>query len=93
MWRILFLGVLGLIIGTKARSERRVVLMSLLFGFLYGGIEVISTATLTDSLSTERALILLGLGIVMALPVYAVAEIWRRTRTQAVAWLRRLMNR
>ena len=93
MWRILLLGALGLVIGTKARSERNVVMMSLLFGFLYGGIEVISTATLTGSLSTERALLLLGLGIVMASPVYAIAEIWRRTRTRAVDWLRRLVDR
>jgi hypothetical protein len=86
------LGALGLIIGSRARSERRVVMMSLLFGLAYGGIEALSTAMFVGSPSLGRALFLLFLGLVMAAPVYAVAEIWRRTRVRAWDWLRRLLR-
>ena len=92
MWRIILLSALGLIIGTRARTEGRVILMSLFFGLLYGGIEVLSTSMLAGSVSLGRVLFLMGLGLVMAAPVYAMAEIWRRTRTRAWAWLRRLMK-
>jgi hypothetical protein len=92
MWRIIVLGVLGIVVGTKARSERSVVLMSLLFGLLYGGAEVLTFAALRGSVSLSRALFILGLGLVMAAPVYAIAEIWRRTRTRAVDWLRRVLQ-
>jgi hypothetical protein len=92
MWRVILLGALGLIIGTRARTEGQVILMSLFFGLLYGGIEVLSTTMLVGSISLGRALFLMGLGLVMAAPVYATAEIWRRTRTRAWAWLRRLVN-
>jgi hypothetical protein len=92
MWRFIFLAALGLVIGSRARSERRVVTMSLLFGLVYGGIEAVSTAMLVGSPSLRRALFLLLLGLVMAAPVYAVAEIWRRTRVRAWNWLRRLIR-
>jgi hypothetical protein len=92
MWRVILLGVLGFVIGSRARSERAVVFASALFGVLYGGLEVASTAVVMDSLSPGRALVLLGLGLVMAAPVYAVAEIWRRSRTRARLWLRRLLR-
>ena len=89
MWRIVLLGALGIVIGSKARSERGVVIMSLLFGLLYGGGAVISAAAIQDPPSLGHALFLLSMGLVMAAPVYAIAEIWRRTRIQAIAWLRR----
>jgi hypothetical protein len=92
MWRIILLGALGLVIGSRARSERVVVIVSVLFGVLYGALEVASTAVVVDSLSPGRALALLGLGLVMAAPVYAIAEIWRRSRTRARGWLRRLLR-
>jgi hypothetical protein len=92
MWRIIFLGALGLILGSRAHSEKQIVLLSMLFGLLYGGAEVLTIATIQGPLSLSRALFLLGLGLVMAAPVYAVAEIWRRTRVQAVNWVRRLFR-
>lgn len=92
MWRIFLLGTLGVVIGSRARSERGVVLMSLLFGLVFGGVEIISSAALGDSMSPARALFLFGLGLVMAMPVYAIAEIWRRTRTRTIDWLRRLIQ-
>ncbi len=92
MWRIVLLGALGVVIGSRARSERGVVLFSLLFGLMFGGVEVLSTAALAGSMSPGRALSLIGLGLVLAMPVYAIAEIWRRTRTRAIDWLRRLMR-
>lgn len=92
MWRIVILGALGLILGSKARSERGVVLLSLLFGLFYGGVEVASIAFTAGPLSLGQVLALLGLGLVMAAPVYAIAEIWRRTRARATHWLRRLLG-
>ena len=92
MWRIIILGVLGLLIGSRARSERGVVFTSFLFGILYGGLELVSTAMVVGSPSLSRALVQLGLGLVMAAPVYAIAEIWRRSRTRAKVWLRRLLR-
>jgi hypothetical protein len=92
MWRIILLGALGVVIGFRARSERGVVLLSLLFGLMFGGVEVLSNAALAGSMSSGRALFLLGLGLVLAMPVYAIAEIWRRTRTRAIDWLRRLIQ-
>lgn len=90
MWHFVALVALGLVIGSKARSERGVVLMSLLFGLLYGGLEVASATMTVGSPSPGRALFLLAFGVVMAAPVYAVAELWRRARTRARGWLRRL---
>ena len=92
MWRIIILGALGLLIGSRARSERGVVFTSFLFGILYGGLELVSTAMVVGSPSLSRALVQLGLGLVMAAPVYAIAEIWRRSRTRAKVWLRRLLR-
>lgn len=92
MWRIVILGVLGVILGTRARSEREVVAISILFGLLYGGVEVLSFGALRGPPSMGRALFLLGLGLVMAAPVYAIAEMWRRIRGRVVDWLRRLMR-
>ena len=92
MWRIIILGALGLLIGSRARSERGVVFTSFLFGILYGGLELVSTAMVVGSPSLSRALVQLGLGLVMAAPVYAIAEIWRRSRTRARVWLRRLLR-
>jgi hypothetical protein len=93
MWRFVFLAALGLVVGTRARSERGAVFMSLFFGLLYGGIEALGTAAITDSVSSGRLLVIFGLGLVMALPVYAVAEIWRRSRNRAMVWLRRFWPR
>jgi hypothetical protein len=92
MWRFLILAALGLVIGTRARSERGVLLVSLFFGVVYGGAAAVSAALATGSLSQERALYLMILGVVMAAPVYAVAEIWRRARTQVISRLRRLIR-
>jgi hypothetical protein len=92
MWRIVLLGALGLIVGSRARSERGVLLVSLLFGLVYGGSAVISTAMTQEWPSLSRVLFQLGLGLVMAAPVYAIGEIWRRTRVRAVAWLRQLFG-
>ena len=92
MWRIIILGALGIIIGSRARSERGVVFASFLFGVLYGGLELASTAMVVGSPSLGRALVQLGLGLVMAAPVYAIAEISRRSRTRARVWLRRLLR-
>ncbi len=87
MWRMVFLSLLGLIIGSKARSERGVVALSFLFGLLYGGVEVLVVAVALGWPSPARALVLLGMGLVLALPVYAIAEIWRKTHTRIRAWL------
>lgn len=92
MWRIVLLGALGVIVGSRARSERGVLLVSLLFGLVYGGSAVISTAMVQEWPSLSRVLFQLGLGLVMAAPVYAIGEIWRRTRTRAVAWLRQFLG-
>ena len=92
MWRFLILVALGLVIGTRARSERGVLLISLFFGVVYGGAAVASAALATGSLSLGRALHLLLLGVVMAAPIYAIAEIWRRARTQVINRLRRLIR-
>ena len=93
MWRIVFLGALGVVLGSRARSERGMVLMALLFGLVYGGVEVLAVAAVAGRLSPWRTLFLLGLGLVMAAPVYAIGEIWRRARIKAAEWLRRLMRR
>jgi hypothetical protein len=92
MWRFVILAALGLVIGTKARSERQIVLTSFLFGFLYGGAEVLTIAAVRGPLPSTQILLLFGLGLIMAAPVYATAEIWRRTRTRAIDWLRRLIR-
>jgi len=92
MWRIALLGALGVVLGTRARSERGVVLAALLFGLVYGGAAVISGATVRGWPSLERMLFQIGLGLVMAAPVYAIGEIWRRTRVRATAWLRRFFG-
>jgi hypothetical protein len=84
---MVFLGSLGLVIGSIARSERGVVALSFLFGFVYGGVEVLVIAMALGWPSPARVLVLLGLGLVLALPVYAIAEIWRRTHTRLRAWL------
>ena len=92
MWRFVTLAALGLFIGTTTRSERGVVLLSLFVGLLFGGAAVINASIVSEAPSTGRVLLSLVLGLVLAAPVYAVAEIWRRTRTRVVAWLRRLMR-
>ncbi len=92
MWRIIALGALGVFIGTRARSERAVVLMSLLVGLLYGGAAVVSTTVVVGSPSPGRVLLSLVLGLVLAVPIYAIAEIWRRTRARAIGWLRRFLR-
>ena len=93
MWRFVMLAALGLVIGAKARSERAVVLYSLFFGLVYGGLEVLSAAMGSGRLSPGRGLFLLGLGLVIAAPVYAVGELWRRTRSRVLRWLWRLLQR
>ncbi len=93
MWRFVFLAALGIVIGSKTRTERGVVVYALLFGLLYGGVEVLASATMTGQPSAARILVLLGLGVVMAAPVYAVAELWRRGRTRLREWLRRRVRR
>ena len=70
-------------------SERGVVALSFVFGLLYGGVEVLVVAIALGWPSPARTLVLLGLGLVLALPVYAIAEIWRRTHTRIRTWLRR----
>lgn len=92
MWRLVTLMVLGLFIGSGARSERGVVFASLFVGLLFGGAAVINTTIVSEAPSTGRLVLSLVLGFVLAAPVYAIAEIWRRTRTRVVAWLRRLMQ-
>jgi hypothetical protein len=92
MWRILILVALGIVIGSRARSEGRIVLICALFGLLYGAAEVVGTTAIAGPPSLGRTLLLLGLGLVFATPVYAIAEIWRRTHTRALAWLRRLIG-
>lgn len=92
MWRIVLLGVLGLIIGSRAQSERGVVLTSLFLGLVFGGLEVMNRALLQSPPSPGGTFLLLGLGLVMAAPVYAVGELWRRARTRALGWLRRLIS-
>jgi hypothetical protein len=93
MERIVFLAALGIAFGSIARSERRVVLLSLLFGLLYGAVELLVNTMVVGWPSPRYTLLLLGVGLVLALPVYAIAEIWRRALTQARAWLRRLLRR
>ena len=92
MWRFVAMAVLGLFIGTSARSERGVLIVSLFVGLLFGGAAVINTTIVAEAPSTGRLVLSLVLGLVLAAPVYAIAEIWRRTRTRAVAWLRRLIQ-
>jgi hypothetical protein len=93
MWRIILLAVLGLVLGSRARSERGVVTLALFFGLLYGGIELMVIATVEGWPSPGRAIIVVGLGLVLAAPVYAIGELWRRTRTRARGWLRHLKRR
>jgi hypothetical protein len=90
MWRFILLAALGLIIGSRTRSERGAVVWSALFGLLYGAVEVMVIVTVEGWPSPARVLFLLGLGLVLAAPVYAIAELWRRTQIQAQVWLRRL---
>ena len=90
MWRIITLGALGIVIGTRTRSERGAIVMSLLFGLLYGGAAVVNAALVATALSPARVAFLLLLGLVMAAPVYAIAEIWRRLRIRLMDWLPRL---
>ena len=92
MWRIALLAALGVVLGSRARSERGVVLVAMIFGLVYGGAAVISGATVRGWPSLERVLFQIGLGLVMAAPVYAIGEIWRRTRVRATAWLRRFFG-
>ena len=92
MWRILIFGALGILIGTRARSERRVALMSLLFGLLYGGAALVSTSAIVGPPSLGRALYYIGLGLVLAAPIYAVGEIWRRSHSHVTTWLRRFLR-
>jgi ABC-type uncharacterized transport system permease subunit len=92
MWRIIILGALGIFVGTRARSERAVVLVSLLFGLLYGAAAVVSATLVLGPPSPSRVIYTVILGLVMAAPVYAIAEIWRRTRSRVVDWLRRLIR-
>jgi hypothetical protein len=89
MWRFVALAALGLLIGSRARSERGVVVVSLFFGLVYGGAAVASTAMIAGPPSTGRIVLSLVLGLVLAAPVYAIAELWRRTRHRTVAWLKR----
>jgi hypothetical protein len=93
MWRFVALAALGIVIGTKARSERQVLVIALLFGLFYGAAEAITLATVAGPVAPGRTLLLLLLGIVMAAPVYATAEIWRRLRSRARVWLARLLKR
>jgi predicted membrane protein len=93
MWRFILLAALGLTIGSRARSERQVVLLSLLFGLLYGGAGLLVTAMAAGSPSVRGTLLPLGLGLVLAAPVYAIAELWRRARARTKGWLRRLKRR
>ena len=90
MWRFVFLAALGIIIGSRVRSERGAVVYSLLFGLVDGGVEVLALITTSSRPSVERTLVLLGLGLVMAAPVYAVAELWRRAQTRILRWLKRV---
>jgi len=92
MWRIIILGALGIIIGTRARSERGAITMSLLFGLLYGGAAAVNAALVTTAPSPARVVFLLFLGLVIAAPVYAIAEIWRRLRIRLTDWLLRLFK-
>jgi hypothetical protein len=82
----------GIFIGTRARSERGVALMSLLFGLLYGAAGLVSSSAISGPPSLGRALYFIGLGLVLAAPIYAVGEIWRRTHIRALAWLRRFLR-
>ena len=92
MWRFVALALLGVFIGTRARSERAVVVLSLLTGVMYGAAAAVSTAAIVGPPSPGRVLFYLLMGLVLAAPVYAVAEIWRRTRTRSAGWLRRLLR-
>lgn len=86
MWRFLFLAALGVIIGSRARTERGIIAWAVFLGLLYGGLEL---GMVAGPLSKSRVVMTLVLGLVMAAPVYAVAELWRRARLRVWAWLRR----
>jgi hypothetical protein len=90
MWRFILLAALGVIIGSRVRSERGAVVWSALFGLLYGAVEVMVIVTVGGWPSPGRVLFLLGLGLILSAPVYAIAELWRRAQVRAWAWLRRL---
>jgi hypothetical protein len=92
MWRFLILATLGIVIGFRARSERGVLLMSLLFGLAYGAAEVVVNAMAVGRPSLGGLLFTLALGVVLAAPVYAIGEIWRRTQTRVMGLLRRLLR-
>lgn len=92
MWRIIILGALGIAIGTRARSERGVALLSLFFGLLYGGAAVVTAAAIVGPPSLGRTLYFILLGLVLAAPVYAIGEIWRRSHARALSWLRRYLR-
>ena len=79
---LIILGALGIIIGTRARSERGTIAMALLFGLLYGAAAIANAVLVATTPSPARVAFLLLLGLVMAAPVYAVAEIWRRLRVR-----------
>jgi hypothetical protein len=93
MWRIILLTALGLLLGSRAQSERGVVTLSLLIGLLYGGVELMVIASVEGWPSPGRAMLLIGLGLVLAAPIYAIAELWRRTRVRAIDWLRQWKGR
>ena len=93
MWRALPFLALGLVLGSKVHSERSIVIWSVLFGLLYGAVEVIVTATTQNHMSWARALMLLGLGLVLAAPIYATAELWRRALVCIKEWIQNLMQR
>jgi hypothetical protein len=93
MWRFLFLLILGVVIGSRALTERKVVIWSLLLGLLYGGVEVLVIAATTGWPSLARTILLVGLSVTLALPVYAIAELWRRFDIRASVWLRRVIKR
>ena len=90
MWRFIILGALGIVIGTRARSERGALVMSMLFGLLYAVAAIINAALATEAPSLARMAFLLLLGLVMGAPVYAIAEIWRRLRVRLRERLARL---
>lgn len=93
MWRFLFLLILGIVIGSRAPTERKVIVWSLLLGLLYGGVEVLVITTTTGWPSLERTLLMVGLSMTLVLPVYAIAELWRRFDVRASLWLRRMIRR
>jgi uncharacterized membrane protein YhaH (DUF805 family) len=93
MWRAFPFLALGLVLGSKVRSERSTVVWSMLFGLLYGAVKVLVTATTQNHISSARALMLLGLGLVLAAPIYATAELWRRALVCIKKWIQSLMQR